>query len=141
MRQNPFTTAAQIRENLNMQISDDTIRRRLKAGGYNPYTPAKKSELTARHAEARLQYCRQNLERDWSRVVFSDEKTFSSSTDVRTHVWRRPGTRHEPQHIRPLAMSGRISVGFWGYMSSLGPGQIVRVSPPRFTANRYIEVS
>lgn len=141
VRQNPFITAIQIRENMNLDVSDSVIRNRLKTAGYNPRKPAKKPALTPRHAEERLLYCRRNLDRDWSRVVFSDEKTFSSSTDVRTHVWRLSGTRHDVQNVRPVTESGRITLGFWGYMSSLGPGNLVRISPPRFTADRYIEVS
>lgn len=138
--QNPFITATQIREQLNLEVSDSTVRQRLRDSGLNARKPASKPALDPAHAEARLEYCQENLHRDWSRVIFSDEKTFSTSTDVRTYVWRPPGSRYDMDYVRPDSASGRISAGFWGYMTSLGPGQVIRVSPPRFTAARYVEV-
>lgn len=137
---NPFMNAVQIREALNVQVCTRTIRNRLHEGGRHCRTPAKKPALTPAHAEARLRFCRENLDRDWSRVIFSDEKTFSSSIDSPVKLWRPKNERYTVEHVKATASSGRISAGFWGWMTSLGPGNLVGVSPPRFTANRYIEV-
>lgn len=130
----------QVREATNLQVSLHVIRQRLRGSGRKCCKPAKKPLLTPEHAEARLQFCRENLQRDWSKVIFSDEKTFSSSIDSPVTLWRPRGQRYQLEHIRPQAASGRITAGFWGWMSSEGPGQLLRVSPPRFNSQRYLEV-
>jgi hypothetical protein len=33
-----------------------------------------------------------------------------------------------------------VSAGFWGWMHHTGPGEVVRVTAPRFNAGKYIEV-
>jgi hypothetical protein len=42
-----------------------------------------KSRLSPEQAAARVEFCQQNINRDWRKVIFSDEKTFMSSQEVR----------------------------------------------------------
>ncbi|KAI4461057.1 transposable element-related [Holotrichia oblita] len=39
-----------------------------------------------------------------------------------------------------IVYSGRVLGGFWGWISKAGPGELIRVSPTRFTSNTYIRV-
>lgn len=123
-----------------LQISLETIRRRLKEGGLRCRVPAKKISLTAEQIERRLNFCHNNLNRNWDAVVFSDEKTFSSSDDAPIKLWRLNNTRYQPENVKENASSGRITIGCWGWMTAAGPGQLIQVSPPRFTANRYVQL-
>jgi transposase len=50
------------------------------------------------------------------------------------------GTRYHPQNVRPNRSSGRISVGYWAWMSQDGPGEIAQITPPRFNSHRYCEI-
>ena len=52
-----------------------TIGRTLAAMGFRRQFPNRKPLLTDRHKKARLEWCLKNRERDWSRVVFTDETT------------------------------------------------------------------
>lgn len=36
-------------------------------------------------------------------------------------------------------MSGRVTLGYWGWMSSMGPGEIVEIGG-RLNAHSYLEV-
>jgi hypothetical protein len=64
----------------------------------------------------------------WKRVVFADEKTFSSSTLSRHPLcWREAGTRFSEENVLATSHSGRITAAFWGWISYYGPGELVEV--------------
>ena len=84
-------------DQLQLQVSADTIRRRLHGAGIHHRIPAKKETLTNAHREGWLAFARQHVDKEldfWSRVVFTDEKTFRSSDHGRKHVWRMDNTRY-----------------------------------------------
>lgn len=136
----PFISSVQIREQLHLNCSTMTIRRRLRESGYHARKPARKIELSEAQAAARVRFCEANIDRDWQCVIFTDEKTFSSSQDAPVVLWRKNNTRYIREHVRANATSGRITAGFWGWVSEAGPGELIGVSPPRFNSQRYIEL-
>ncbi|KAF2902473.1 hypothetical protein ILUMI_03713 [Ignelater luminosus] len=81
----------------------------------------------------------QNALRNWELAIFSHEKTFCSSEDYTKTPWRSVNTRYEIQHIQPKKRSGRISLGYWGWMSQAGPGELVQVNS-HFSIHDYVEV-
>ncbi|KAF2900334.1 hypothetical protein ILUMI_05852, partial [Ignelater luminosus] len=88
-----------------------------------------KVDLTNLHRQRRLEFAEANLNRDWANVIFSDEKVFSTDVGSRTPLWRLPNTRYQPQNVLPSKRSGRITLSLWSWMSSAGPGELVRTSP------------
>ncbi|CAK9805032.1 hypothetical protein ANTQUA_LOCUS4341, partial [Anthophora quadrimaculata] len=56
-----------------LNISLDTIQRHLKAHDVKWRSTIKKPLLTEKHAKARLAWAKENINRDWSKVIFSDE--------------------------------------------------------------------
>jgi hypothetical protein len=63
---------------------------------------ARKMTLTPRHKEVRVGFALQHLPQDdafWSRVVFSDEKTFQSCPNGRIRVYRPRNTRYEERYV------------------------------------------
>lgn len=140
-RRTPFTNSTKIKEALQLECSHDTIVRRLHQNNLHARTPAEKILLTPDHAARRLAFCQENLNRDWSNVIFTDEKVFSSSQETPLiKVWRPDNSRYRPQHVKLNRASGRRSLGVWGWMHRAGPGELVQVSPPRFNARSYLEV-
>lgn len=73
-------------------------------------------------------YALQNLTRDWSNVIFSDEKTFQSDDYQRKHVYRPNNTRYDERYIQPIQRSGRLSAGIWAWMGLHGPGELTMIS-------------
>lgn len=73
--------------------------------------------LTPAHMQARLNFARHNLNRDWSRVIFSDER--ACRTDHR--------------------FTGRLKAGIWGFISSAGPGELCFINGHLNTFS-YIEM-
>lgn len=93
---NPMNNAVALREELQLYVSVQTVRRRLHAEGIHHRTPATKQFLTARHREGRLRFAEAHVQEDldyWARVIFTDEKTFSSTNHGKLHCWRKNNTR------------------------------------------------
>jgi len=84
------------------------------------------SKLTYRNHEADF----------WRKVIFVDEKTFSSSTQGRIRVWRSRGTRYNPDNVVETHESGHITQGFFGWMWAYGPGELTQIEG-RFTGWLY----
>lgn len=94
--QNPFLSAREVREELDVGASDVTIRRRLRNAGLRSAMAAQKPLLTPANKDSRLAFAMQHASwtaADWGRVVFSDESTFSTRQDQRVRVWRPRGSR------------------------------------------------
>jgi hypothetical protein len=51
-----------------------------------------------------------------------------------------PSRGYNSKNVIETNTSGRVSAGFWGWMHHTGPGEVVRVTAPRFKARKYIEV-
>lgn len=95
-REQPLTNAEVIREDLGLEVSSMTVRRRLHGAGIHHRTPAKKELLTERHKAGRLQFAQRHAAMGmdfWGRVVFTDEKCFSSTSHGKQHCWRTNKTR------------------------------------------------
>lgn len=93
---NPFLKCTQIVGRLGLSVSPTTVRRRLKKTGLKNHVAARKDFLTDTHKQRRVDFANQYLDEGldfWSRVIFSDEKTFSSSNHGRVRCWRMPNTR------------------------------------------------
>lgn len=135
----PFCTATMIRDDLQLQCHTSTVIKKLHGMGIHSRIPASKPLITAEHARRRLQFCENNVGRDWQLVIFSDEKTFCSSEDIRKTLWRPNNTRYNLENIQPIKRSGRISRGYWGWMSQAGSGELVQVNP-RFTSEEYVSI-
>ncbi|CAH1984520.1 unnamed protein product [Acanthoscelides obtectus] len=90
-----------MRDRLGLQCHRTTVGRYLHKEGIHRRIPAVKPLLTEDHRRRRLQFCQENLNRDWSTVVFSDEKNLCTNTDYRPPLWRRCNTRYDPANITP----------------------------------------
>lgn len=89
--------------------------------------------------EERMGYALENLGRDWSNVIFSDEKTYQTDRHQKLHVYRPKNTRYDPRYIKDCQRSGRISAGYWGWISREGPGELVAIGG-RLNSAGYVEI-
>ncbi|KAI4465002.1 transposable element-related [Holotrichia oblita] len=136
--QQPFITLDKIIEELNLNCCAETLRKFLHKQHIHCRRPAKKVELFPRHVADRLNFAHANLNRDWSAVIFSDE-VFSTSQDTRKLVWRANGTRFNADNVVRARQSNRISLAYWGWMFSAGPGELTRINT-RLDAEEYIRI-
>ncbi|KAG0723538.1 Transposable element Tc1 transposase [Chionoecetes opilio] len=96
VQQNPLTTAVQVKREIGSRFGTATIRKILHKAGIHHRIPASKPFLTQANKEQRLGFALQYLTADddfWKKVVFCDEKTFSSDAHGSLHCWRPDNTR------------------------------------------------
>ena len=139
---NPHINAVAIKAQLHLDVSDETIRKRLHENGIHHRIPALKGVLGDIHKRNRLDFARRYVDEGmdfWSRVIFSDEKTFASNTHGRLHCWRRDNERYDPQHIFEEARSGHTTCNVWGWIHLYGIGELAEISP-HLNAAEYLQV-
>ena len=102
-------------------VSDQTVRNRLRARNVRPRRQAVRPVLLLRHRAARLAWARQHsrwTRQQWSSVVFTDESRFTlQNNDGRILVYRRPGERFMDATVRQHNQFGGGSVMVWGGFS------------------------
>jgi transposase len=133
---NPTSTIKDIQEVLKkkkVEVSESTISRRLRESGYKHQAPTLKPLLTETHIERRKAWAEQNSQRDWSKVVFSDETTFHAWTKPR-HVWKKPG-----QHIIFRTVKHSVKLHAWGCFSRNGFGRLITFSK-NLNAKRLLSI-
>lgn len=75
----------------------------------------------------------------WNDVVFLDEKVFSTSEDGRRNVWRPRHKTVDPKYVVQIKHSGRISMGYWGFIAVAGAGGLLEIGG-RLNAAGYINL-
>ncbi|GFW55096.1 transposable element Tcb1 transposase [Trichonephila clavipes] len=91
-------------------ISRFTVARRLHGGGLFARRPVRCVPLTPAHRRRRSQWCREHRnwrDKEWGRVLFTDESRFSLSSDShRILIWGERGSRNHPSNIIERDMYG-----------------------------------
>ncbi|CAB0042191.1 unnamed protein product [Trichogramma brassicae] len=143
LTENPFSSVKAYHENENLNCHYKTLLHNIRTRtNLRHCRPAKKPELRIQDHVARLLYAQQNIGCTadmWRRTVFIDEKTFSSTKDGRTGVWRPIGTRFDAPYLVESAISGRHSIAFCGYMTGFGHAGLFEVDR-RFTSIQYVDM-
>lgn len=140
--EHPFTNAVEVKTRLQVDFSTRTIRRRLNEAGVHHRIPAVKEFLEGRHIEGRLRFAQEYVEQNmdfWGRVIFTDEKTFSSTSHGQLHCWRLNNTRYDPKHVYQEARSGHVTANVWGWINLNSVGELAEIDG-RFTADKYVEI-
>lgn len=93
-------------------VSKSTISRALKSAGYQKWTPKPIPMLTEIQKFKRVQWCQENLNRNWENVIFTDESTFQFHSNY-LKVW----AKDRPQKMTP---KHGPSAMIWGGISMRG---------------------
>lgn len=138
-RANPHSTASQLRHATNYPGSRQTAIRRLQEANLHARRSAVKEFLSNDHKRLRLQFAGENVHRDWTDVIFTDECTFSSANNGPAVVYRPRGARFHPQYVHHKRSCGRVSVSVWGWISSSAFGILHRIDG-RLTGEQYLHI-
>ncbi|KAJ4426984.1 hypothetical protein ANN_26783 [Periplaneta americana] len=79
VERNPFHTAATLKAVVNFPGHDQTVRNRLRAANLRSRCAIPREVHKEGHIEEHLVFAVGNGDRDWKRVIFSDEVTFSTT--------------------------------------------------------------
>ncbi|KOB79196.1 Uncharacterized protein OBRU01_00903, partial [Operophtera brumata] len=131
--------------------SAQCVRRSLRRAGIHQRKPAIQTVLSLEYCRppyrfqvfwvlndvqktARVRFARDYRDFDFSRTIFSDEKSLISSQHGRQQLWCVNNTRSEPRDT-----SGHIVVNIWAWMSGAGPGELMFI-PGKTNGAPYLEL-
>lgn len=141
----PTLTAKEVQESLSLDVSCQTIRRRLQDAGLcnhraRPDHPT--PDLTDEERRQRLDFARAVghwTVDQWREVVFTDESTFCTRWDQKELAWRPFNCRYLLNYTRSLCSSGQCAVSVWGAISKDGLGPLVRIEGS-LTTSEYCDI-
>lgn len=120
-----------LQDELNIEVSDRTVRRTLQEAGLKAAEKEKKPKLSAKNIKARLEFAKRHQHwtiEDWKRVIWSDESKINRfCSDGRSRFWKRDGESRQPRHVKQTVKHGGGSVMIWGCMTVHGPGFMCRI--------------
>lgn len=130
VNKNRFTSVRDIKRELGLNVSDDTIERRiLESGEFKSYWAAKKPFLSKAQMKRRLQWTLDHrgwTVEQWRRVLWTDESPFVLRFNCKKKVWRRHDERDDPKcTIGTVKHDRKINV--WGSFAANGVGMLHRI--------------
>lgn len=103
--------AKQVELNTEITIRERTVRKTLSNMSYSRKKPRNVPMLSKKHLMMRLKFAQQNLNRDWTKVLFSDESFVQLFSNNISYWTKKGGVRENPQ------VKDRTKVMFWGAFS------------------------
>lgn len=140
-RQNRYSTAASIKNQLNLQCTDRTIQKYLNRNEIRSHKDPVKPAVTATNRAGRIGFATilsTWTTEKWIRVVFTDESSFYNKRSCSRRVWRYRGLEDEPPERLPGTYS-RIRINVWAAISCKKVEFIERL-PDTFDSTRYLGV-
>jgi len=136
-----FTTLRRIKNELELDCSSRTIRRRLDEIGLHGCVPETEYVYTEFNIQRSLSfaqgYANMTVD-DWSKLIFSDATYIEVFGRSRVWVQRPVGTASDPQYVcQRMPHSDRVAL--WGCFCARGIGQ-AEVFVGEFNAAKYVNV-
>lgn len=101
-------------EKLGKNVGQDTVRKALKKHGLRYLQVRQSHPLTSSQKAKRFEYAKEMKHYDWSKVIFSDEKTFWLGSGT-TYAWQCPNRRETRQVGRyPPKLHVWAAIGSYG---------------------------
>lgn len=143
VKQQPTISSREIGENLNLDVSGLTIRRRIKESGLRSCIQRKKPYISKANTKKRLQFAREHINKDetfWNSIIWSDESKFELfGTKKRKRVWRRSGEALKQSNLQQTVKHCGGSVIVWGCFAACGVGKIKLITET-MTGKVYIDI-
>jgi len=139
------TTAKEIKQDLalsNINISETTIRCRLKENGFFGGIARKRPAISPSNAAKRLAFAKKYLKMPpifWRKIIWSDESKFEFvNSKRRVKVWKIRGEGLNSENVVPTTKHSK-SVMVWGCVSSSGVGKLVEITS-KMDAKTYVNI-
>lgn len=146
-KNNPFITAQELKNVMNeshqINISRDTITRRLRDAGIRSRVARKKPLISEINRLKRLKFAKDHIHKPlsfWKNVLWSDESKFNRmGSDGQTRVWRPNNFVFHPKYTTKSVKHGGGNIKVWGCMSWYGTGPIVEIKDT-LTQYSYLDI-
>lgn len=136
-------SSTEIKDQLNLNVSTSTIRRRLHETGLTSRVSIKKPMITLKNKKKRLEFAKKHIDKPlsfWKTVVWSDESKFELvGKKKRRKVWRKVGEALLDKHTTKTVKFGGGSIMVWGCFSWSGVGNLHKIDGI-MDARRYIDI-
>ena len=134
-KRDPFLTSTQIRAqmeaNYGVNVSSQTIRRRLQEKNLNGRIARKKPMVSTKNIKKRLHFAKDHIHKSnsfWNTIVWSDKSKFNVfGSDGRPYVRRPPLIELDPKYTKKTVKHGGSSLMVWGCFTAFGVGPIVNI--------------
>lgn len=137
------TTVRNIRESLQLSISDRTVRRRLQEADLQSRFARKRPLINKINKKKRLEFAKKYANEPvefWKRVLWTDESKFELlGRKQRLRVWRKTGEELQDRHLQKTVKHGGGNIMVWGCFSWEGVGQLIKIDGI-MTADTYINI-
>lgn len=132
VRKDPFKSSVRVKEELNLSVSDRTVRSRMMEAGLLSRRPAKKPLISTKNRMKRLCFAKEHVHwtvANWKNVLFSDESKFNIfGTDGIAHVRRPKDKRLNSRYCLKTVKHGGGGVMVWGAFSAQGTGPLHQIN-------------
>ena len=129
----------EIKEEIGLELSSRTIRRRLLNAGLKSCRAKKKPLLSQKARQKRLQWALEHRIFVWDNVVFSDESRFCLVSDRPVIVRRRPGEEYLPECLNTTMKHGGGGIMVWGCIARNGIGRLHKIDG-NVNAQHYLKI-
>lgn len=143
VKKNPTITSRVILENTGLNISDRTVRRRLRGAGFKNSFAQRRPLIRKANKIKRLEFAKKYVNKPisfWKKVIWSDESKFDLfGHKRRPRVWCKPGERLLEKNVQKTMKHGGGSILVWGCFAWSGVGNLVPINGI-MTADVYIDI-
>ena len=123
--------SSSIKEKIDVEINERTIRTFLKGKGYFGGACARKPLLREQNKEKRLAFALEHVDKPlewWRSILFTDEKKFEMvNSKRRIYCWKVKGEELRNDTIQPTVKHGGGSIMMWGCFLADRVGDLYRV--------------
>uniref|UniRef100_A0A131XTU4 Putative transposable element n=1 Tax=Ixodes ricinus TaxID=34613 RepID=A0A131XTU4_IXORI len=138
----PFLTLRELKKELNLSVTRNTVLRRLKQHGLICLNNSTCRNLTGWMKSARLSFARVHLAwtaAQWQKVVFTNESTICCKWDPNKNSWKGLHIWNDPVYIRQLKASGYTCINMLAVVTYDGLGPLIR-SDESITPEQYVDI-
>ena len=108
-RRSSRVVARELKRQKIADVSYRTVQRTVRRRGLHAFKQRKTSRLSKAHKHGRLQFAKNNIKKDWSNVVFSDEhrfKQFKGGNPRHNFVWAKSVSEVPGQEMERWGLDG-----------------------------------
>lgn len=124
-------TTTQIKKELKLNVSLETVRRRLHKAGLSSKFAIQKPFISEENIAKRLSFARKYVKKPksfWKRVLFIDESAFTMRNLSKKRVWLKKSERFKKSCLQGILKGSHTKkVMVWACFSANGVGKIYRV--------------
>ncbi len=121
-RKSSSDISKELKEDIGVELSSRTIRRRLLGSGLKSCRGKKQPLLSEKAREKCLRWAREHCNFNWNNVVFSDESRLCLVSDK--PVRRRPEEEYLPECLNTTMKHGGDGIMVWGCFARNGVGRL-----------------